>query len=70
MRREVVEASHIAGEGLLDAFGHVSARSPDRPDRFFMLHSLAPALVADVDGLTPASGSFYPSLAFWKHERA
>ena len=52
VRREVVEASHIlAGEGLLDAFGHVSARSPDRADRFFMSHSLAPALVADKDVL-------------------
>lgn len=52
VRREVVEASHIlAGEGLLDAFGHVSARSPDRPDRFFMSHALAPALVEDKDVL-------------------
>ena len=52
VRREVVEASHIlAGEGLLDAFGHVSARSPDDADRFLMSHSLAPALVADADVL-------------------
>ena len=52
VRREVVEASHIlAGEGLLDAFGHVSARSPDQADRFFMSHALAPAQVEDKDVL-------------------
>lgn len=52
IRHEVVEASRIlAGEGLLDAFGHVSARSPDRTDRFLMSRSLAPALVTDADVL-------------------
>ena len=52
VRREVVEASHIlAGEGLLDAYGHISARHPDHADRFFMSHALAPALVKDKDVL-------------------
>ena len=50
VRRAVVDASRIlAGEGLLDAFGHVSARSPDRPDRFLLSRSLAPALVTAED---------------------
>ena len=52
VRREVVEASRIlAGEGLLDAYGHVSARSPDQSDRFFMSRALAPALVEEADVL-------------------
>ena len=52
VRRQVVEASQIlAGEGLLDAFGHVSARSPDQADHFLMSHALAPALVKDKDVL-------------------
>ena len=50
VRRSVVDASRIlAGEGLLDAFGHVSARSPDRADRFLLSRSLAPALVTAED---------------------
>ena len=49
-RRQVVQASRIlAGEGLLDAFGHVSARSPERADRFLLSRSLAPATVTDAD---------------------
>ena len=52
IRHEVVEASRIlAGEGLLDSFGHVSARSPDRADHFLMSRSLAPAPVTDADVL-------------------
>ena len=50
VRGAVVDASRIlAGEGLLDAFGHVSARSPDRADRFLLSRSLAPALVTADD---------------------
>ena len=52
VRRQVVQASRIlAGEGLLDAFGHVSARHPDRADRFLMSRSLAPAELTDADVL-------------------
>ena len=29
----------LVGEGILDGFGHVSARHPDLPDRYFMLIS-------------------------------
>lgn len=50
VRREIAEASRIlAGEGVLDAFGHVSRRHPDRNDRFFISRSLAPALVTAED---------------------
>jgi ribulose-5-phosphate 4-epimerase/fuculose-1-phosphate aldolase len=47
---QIAEASRILARlELLDAFGHVSARRPDRPDRFLMSRSLAPALVSPED---------------------
>jgi ribulose-5-phosphate 4-epimerase/fuculose-1-phosphate aldolase len=47
---DVVAASRIlAQHEVLDAYGHVSARSDKRPDRFIMSRSLAPALVAPAD---------------------
>lgn len=39
----------LAREGVLDAFGHVSTRSPQTPDRFFLARSLAPELVTEAD---------------------
>ncbi len=37
---ELVSATRIlVGEGILDGFGHVSARHPDDPARYFMLRS-------------------------------
>jgi len=43
---DLVAANHIlAGQGVLDAFGHVSVRHPDNPNRLLMSRSLAPALV-------------------------
>ena len=43
---DLVAGSRIlADHGVLDAYGHVSARSDRRPDRFIMSRSLAPALV-------------------------
>lgn len=49
---EVAIASRIlAGEAILDAFGHVSRRHPERPDRFLISRSLAPALVTPGDVL-------------------
>ncbi len=50
--REVVDASRIlSGLGLLDAFGHVSRRSPTRADAFLLSRSMAPALVGPADVL-------------------
>jgi ribulose-5-phosphate 4-epimerase/fuculose-1-phosphate aldolase len=49
-RRELALANRIvANEGVLDAFGHVSMRHPDRPDRYFLSRSRAPQLVAPDD---------------------
>ena len=39
----------LAREGVLDAFGHVSLRDPERPDRFYLARSLAPELVTAAD---------------------
>ena len=47
---DLVAASRIlAQHGVLDAYGHVSARSDHRPERFVMSRSLAPALVKASD---------------------
>jgi HCOMODA/2-hydroxy-3-carboxy-muconic semialdehyde decarboxylase len=32
----------MANEGVLDTFGHISARHPERPDRYFLSRSRAP----------------------------
>lgn len=39
----------LAREGVVDGFGHVSLRHPDRPDRFFMSRSRSPELVTRDD---------------------
>jgi ribulose-5-phosphate 4-epimerase/fuculose-1-phosphate aldolase len=39
----------LADFGVLDGFGHVSARSPTNPNHFLMSRSLAPALVTPDD---------------------
>jgi ribulose-5-phosphate 4-epimerase/fuculose-1-phosphate aldolase len=39
----------LAMQGVLDAYGHVSARSPSNPAHFFMSRSLAPQLVTPGD---------------------
>jgi HCOMODA/2-hydroxy-3-carboxy-muconic semialdehyde decarboxylase len=36
-------------EGVLDAFGHVSARHDRRPDRFLLARNMAPGLVTEED---------------------
>jgi ribulose-5-phosphate 4-epimerase/fuculose-1-phosphate aldolase len=47
---DVVAASRIlAQHEVLDAYGHVSARSDKHPERFIMSRSLAPALVTAAD---------------------
>ena len=49
-RVSVAQASRIlSGLGVVDAFGHVSRRSPVRPDRFLLSRNMAPALVTPVD---------------------
>ena len=47
---DLVAANRIlAGLGVLDGFGHVSARHPARPDRYLLSRSIAPALVTPAD---------------------
>ena len=47
---DLVAASRILAEyEVLDAYGHVSARSDKRPDRFVMSRAVAPALVTAKD---------------------
>jgi len=47
---DLVAASRIlADHGVLDAYGHVSARSDKRPGNFIMSRSRAPALVTAAD---------------------
>jgi ribulose-5-phosphate 4-epimerase/fuculose-1-phosphate aldolase len=47
---DLVAGSRIlAAEGILDAYGHISARSDKRPERFIMSRSRAPALVTAAD---------------------
>jgi len=61
---DLVAANRIlASRGILDGFGHVSVRQAERPDRFLMARSMAPALVTaddivehDLDGRAVASG--------------
>jgi ribulose-5-phosphate 4-epimerase/fuculose-1-phosphate aldolase len=49
-RKEVAEANRILGhEGILDAFGNVSVRSPDDPDHFFLSRARAPELIEEED---------------------
>jgi HCOMODA/2-hydroxy-3-carboxy-muconic semialdehyde decarboxylase len=49
---DLVKANHIlAKEGVLDGFGHVSARSLKNPKHFYLARSLAPALVKAADVL-------------------
>jgi HCOMODA/2-hydroxy-3-carboxy-muconic semialdehyde decarboxylase len=46
LRRDLAVAYRIVGnEGILDAFGHISVRHPDNPQRYFLSRSRAPGLV-------------------------
>lgn len=47
---DLAAASRILAErNVVDAFGHVSLRHPDAPDRYFMSRAMAPALVTPDD---------------------
>ncbi len=50
LRYEIAVANRIlANEGILDAFGHVSARHPTNPNRYLLSRSRAPELVSPDD---------------------
>ena len=47
---DLVSANHIlSNEGVVDGFGHISVRHPERPGRFLLSRSLAPAVVKHED---------------------
>ncbi|OIQ98756.1 decarboxylase NovR [mine drainage metagenome] len=49
---DLVSANHILyDQGVLDAFGHVSARHDKAPERFLLARNMAPALVTADDVL-------------------
>lgn len=48
----LVTASHILhNHGILDAYGHISVRSPDNPATFWMPCNMSPALISTTDDL-------------------
>lgn len=48
--QDLVHANHIlSNEGVLDAFGHVSVRHPERPEHFLLARNMAPGLVGVED---------------------
>jgi ribulose-5-phosphate 4-epimerase/fuculose-1-phosphate aldolase len=50
---DIVTGSRVLADfGMLDGFGHVSARDPNNPGHFLMSRSLAPALVTADDIMT------------------
>src|SRR5262245_25114324 len=47
---DLVAANRIlAAQGILPGYGHVSARHPENPNRYFLSRSLAPELVTAED---------------------
>jgi ribulose-5-phosphate 4-epimerase/fuculose-1-phosphate aldolase len=47
---DLVAANRIlADHGVLDAYGHISARDPDNKDRYWLARSMAPSLVTADD---------------------
>lgn len=48
--QDIITASHIlANEGILDSFGHITARSAKNPEHFFIPRAMPPALVSRAD---------------------
>jgi ribulose-5-phosphate 4-epimerase/fuculose-1-phosphate aldolase len=45
----VVASRTLAEHGVIDAYGHASARSPANPQRYFMARNVAPELVTEGD---------------------
>jgi ribulose-5-phosphate 4-epimerase/fuculose-1-phosphate aldolase len=50
IRHELAIANRmVAHEGVLDAFGHISVRHPENPNRYFLSRSRSPELVEPAD---------------------
>jgi len=70
IREELSLANRIlAHEGIVDAFGHISARHPGDPGRFLISRHRAPQLVAPEDILeyTLDTEPVHPTPAGWRH---
>jgi HCOMODA/2-hydroxy-3-carboxy-muconic semialdehyde decarboxylase len=75
LRADLAIANRIlVRQGVVDAFGHVSARHPARSDRFLLARNMAPASVTaddileyDLDGNAVASGAPKPYLERFIH---
>jgi hypothetical protein len=64
LRREVAVANRVlANEGIIDAFGHISARHPKDPNRYFISRHRASELVepSDVLEMTLDSKPVHPT---------
>ena len=49
IRNLVIGNRILAHEGVVDAYGHISVRHPERPDRFLLSRSRSPELVEAED---------------------
>lgn len=50
LKQELATANRILfHQGVVDAFGHISVRHPDRPDHFLLARNMAPANVTVAD---------------------
>lgn len=48
----LITASHILhNHKVLDGYGHVSIRNPEKPETFFIAYGIAPALISPIEGL-------------------
>jgi ribulose-5-phosphate 4-epimerase/fuculose-1-phosphate aldolase len=73
--KKLILANHIlARHGVLDAFGHVSARHPEKPDAFIISKSMAPATVGyddlmeiNLEGEPISKGGLRPFLERFIH---
>jgi HCOMODA/2-hydroxy-3-carboxy-muconic semialdehyde decarboxylase len=49
---DIVVGNHILyDQGIVDAFGHLSARDPRNPNRYWLARNMAPSLVSEKDVL-------------------
>ena len=66
LTEELVTANHIlARERVLDSFGHISARHPEKPDHYFLSRARAPELAEnrDAHNWTAWRDAMHPHLA-------
>lgn len=52
IKKLVLANKMLSNEGILDAFGHVSARHPENPDLYLLSRSKSPSIVTEDDIMT------------------